>query len=285
MKRLVLSLLASLVLACAGTEVTNPDAHGGAGGSGGTNGGTGGTGGMGGTGGTGGTGGSGGMGGSGGAGEGPVVPAPAAIDFGATCPGGLARAWLDLENQGDGAVLVELDAFDVLAFSPVELSIEPRGSARVAVVYPAPLDAASGVHDGIATATWNDGWSSAQIPWNVDVVDAQAGRSTLLCGAEGPCETLAFAGAPGATIELPIAVVNDGCGPVTVVGSEATGATFDLDGDTLPLELAPGARWEATLRLTLDANAQGTFRMLTDEDAAPAAIPFTATVQGDQSTR
>ena len=277
MQRLPLVLVASLTLAaCAGTEVTNPDQTG----SGGSWGGSGGSGGYGGTGGTGGAGGTGGTGGTG-TGGGGVFPVPPALDFGATCPGGVARAWLPLENHEDRALLVELGAEDEIALTPAELAIEAFDAARVAAVHTAPADAAPGVREGTVFVAWDDGAAGVEIPWSAAVGEAFAGRSAILCGAEGPCEELAFAADAGQAIE----VANDGCGPLAVTGFEATGGALELVGGALPVTLAPGERYGATLRLAAGAPAEGTLRILTDEAEGPAPLPFTVAPADVQSTR
>lgn len=259
--RLPTLFVCSVLSACVGTEIGNPDGKDGAGGSGG----------LGGAGGSGGTGGSGGMGGGGAGGTGGgVVPAPVDVDLGTTCPGGLARAWFDLDNQREAPVFVELAAEPELTLSPTSLGIADY--ERIGVVYAAPVDA-SGTRTGEIVASWDDGISSARIPWTVEIFEGTQGRSSVLCGGEGPCEYLVFDGLRDTQIDMPIQVANDGCGALVITGYEATVPNAELVGGPLPVTLEPGERYDAILRVTPSAEAAGAFRILTDEAAPTDEIP------------
>ncbi len=273
---LAAAALALLASACAGTEVGNPDGAGGGGGAGGVGGvgGTGGTGGMGGTGGTGG-------------GAGGVVAAPDEVDFGTTCPGGVARSWIDLANQREIPTLVELAAAEeTVALVPASLEIEALGAARSAAIYSAPLEA-SGPQRGSIAISWDEGASLRELPWSAEIVAAAAGRSQVLCGGEGPCEAVLFVGEADEAVSVPLAVANDGCAALTVTGVEVlSGGPQPALAGELPMILEPGTRWSGALELTLDAAGSGSFRLLTDEAAQPAEIPFEVVVGNEgQSTR
>lgn len=267
--RFLALLLALLGTACLGTEVGNPDGKSGAGGE---HGGAGGSG----------WGGAGGEGGAGGAGDSIVEPSPTSLDLGETCIGGVARARLDLRNHGSSTVLCEIDDREgLLTLAPSTLEIPGGATASVAAVLAVAPDDEPGERGGWIFVNWDGGASFTAVRWRASLIESDEGRTTLLCGGEASCRGLVFSGPPGGEAEVPLEVSNDGCGPVLFEGFDLGGAegVVEIEGDDLPVELAPGDRWTGVARARLDVPASGVLRLSTDE-ASPPEVDWTIAIAG-----
>ena len=289
LRRTIPALLCAATLACAGTDVGNPpingsDGNGGSGGLGGT-GGTGGSGGGGGSGGAGGSGGVGGVGGYGGAGGSDVVVAvmPEAIDLGTTCPGGIARAWIELENHGGEPVEVSIDSGSPQLLLG-ESALTLVDTARVWLFANAAEAWAGSSRSGAVELSWSAGFFGATVPWTLEVAAEDFPRSQLTCGSHGPCEALDFSGAAGTAIEIPIQIFNDGCADLELTGLEldGDGPLPTVAGSDLPAIIEPAGTWVGTLRFEPDAAGSfaGELRILSVEDDPHPPVPWTAEITG-----
>jgi len=278
-----LLLLALALAGCMGTDVGNPDAA--DRGNGGDGGGPGGTGGAGGSGGTGGTGGAGAGGTGGGAGQGPAVSvAPEAIDFGVLCPGGIARAWIVVENEGETPVDVAIaSASGELELSHDELlSLDPAHAAAIWAIAHTTGEMAGSSRSGTIDFTWGGRDEGVTLPWSLEVAEEDFARSQLLCSAHGPCEQLHFGGAAGEAIDVPIQIANDGCADLTLTGFAfaGDGPLPELAEGDLPATVEPGSQWEGVIRFASpsEGTATGEIRLLTDEADPHPPVPWSAEI-------